>query len=325
MMELIVSTKDLSEVVEKISWKGDTRQVARTLEFSIVQKSSDKYLPKVTLAEGDEVLLKKDGAIIFGGILMDISMSVASGLVTYTALDLMFYINNSEINKVFSDTPENIAAWVCNYLEIPFGSAAKTGIQVYSPCLGKKAYDAIMSAYTAASRKNGKKYIPLMKNVNQLHVIKKGKYCGVVLEGTYNLLDANYKTSLQPMVNRVLITDKNGNPVRTVQSTDYPTDKYGTVQKIYKQQDEKDDEAEAKALMQGIEQSGSVTALSDTRAVSGYGIAIQEPVSGLYGFFYIESDTHTFINGMGEMQLTLAFSNMMDEKELDKTDDNKSA
>lgn len=320
MMELIVGTKDLSEVVEKITWKGDTRQVARTLEFSIVQKSSDKHLPKVTLAEGNDVLLKEDGVIIFGGILFDISVSAASGLVTYTAFDLMFYINNSEISKVFDDTPENIAAWVCNYLVIPFGSVAKTGITVYSPCLGKKAYDAIMSAYTAASRKNGKKYIPLMKKVNQLHVIEKGQYCGVVLEGTYNLEDASYRTSLQPMVNRVLITDKNGNPVRTVESSEFPTDKYGIVQKVYKQQDGKDDDAEAKALMQGIEQSGSVTALSDTRAVSGYGIAIQEPVSGLYGFFYIESDTHMFVNGKGQMQLTLAFQNMMDEKELDKTE-----
>ena len=35
----------------------------------------------------------------------------------------------------------------------------------------------------------------------------------------------------------------------------------------------------------------------------------------LFRSFYIESDTHTFEDGKEMMQLTLAFSNMMDEKE----------
>ena len=42
-------------------------------------------------------------------------------------------------------------------------------------------------------------------------------------------------------------------------------------------------------------------------------------VSGLYGKFYIESDSHTFTNSKSEMQLTLAFSNLMDEKEIPTT------
>ena len=43
---------------------------------------------------------------------------------------------------------------------------------------------------------------------------------------------------------------------------------------------------------------------------------VQESKSGLYGLFYIESDSHTFMDGKHEMSLTLAFENMMDEKEL---------
>ncbi|MPN27408.1 hypothetical protein SDC9_174841 [bioreactor metagenome] len=174
-----------------------------------------------------------------------------------------------------------------------------------------------MMAYTAASRKNGKKYIPLMQNVNQLCVIEKGAMCGVVLDGSYNLEDASYKSSLQGLVDRVLITDKNGNVVGKVENAEAQK-KYGVVQVVYKQEDGKDANAEAKALLQTIEQSGSVTAISDTRAVSGYAIAVQEPISGLYGKFYIEGDTHTFTNGKAEMQLTLAFSNMMDEQEIEQ-------
>ena len=67
-----------------------------------------------------------------------------------------------------------------------------------------------------------------------------------------------------------------------------------------------------------LEQTGSVTGCpGDSRAVSGYALIVQETTTGLFGKFYIESDTHTFTDGKHEMALTLAFSNMMDEKEIE--------
>lgn len=174
-----------------------------------------------------------------------------------------------------------------------------------------------MAAYTAASRKNGKKYIPLIKNATQLHVIEKGALCGAVLDGSYNLTEANYKTSLQNLVDRVLITDKDGNQIGVVEDT-AAQQKYGVVQTVYKQEDGKDAQTEAKALLQTLEQTGSVTGCQgDSRAVSGYALIVQETTTGLFGKFYIESDTHTFTDGKHEMALTLAFSNMMDEKEIE--------
>lgn len=315
--QLIVGSKDLSQVVEKVTWSGDTKQVARKLVFTVATKKSDRFLPKVTIGEGDNVLFKDGGKTLFGGPVFDIEKSATGNVTTYTALDLMFYINNSDVNKVFDDTPEAITAWICSHLGVPFGSAAPTGIKVYMPCLGKKAYEAIMMAYTAASRQNGKKYIPLMQNVNQVCVIEKGALCGAVLDGGYNLTEATYKTSLQKLVDRVLITDKDGNQIGMVENAEAQK-KYGVVQRVYKQEDGKDATTEAKALLQVIEQSGAVTATNDNRAVSGYAVAVQEAVTGLYGKFYIESDTHTYTDGKEEMQLTLAFSNMMDEKEIEK-------
>lgn len=313
--QLTAAGRDLSQLVEKVTWSGDSKQVARKLVFSIATRSTDRFLPKVTINEGDGVLFKDGGRTLFGGPVFDIEKSASGNITTYTAFDLMFYINNSDINKVFDDTPEAITAWICSHLGVPFGSAAPTGIKVYLPWLGKNAYEAIMTSYTTASRQNGKKYIPLMRNVNQVCVIEKGGLCGVVLDGGYNLTEATYKTSLQKLVDRVIITDKNGNQTSVLEDTGAQA-KYGVVQRVYKQEEGKDAAAEAKALLQTIEQSGTVSATSDTRAVSGYAIAVQEPVTGLYGKFYIESDAHTFENGKEMMQLTLAFSNMMDEREI---------
>ena len=61
------------------------------------------------------------------------------------------------------------------------------------------------------------------------------------------------------------------------------------------------------------------TVPNDFRAVSGYSIIVQETDTGLYGQFYIESDTHTFSCGKAQMDLTLAFENLMDEREIEET------
>lgn len=316
-MKLIAANRDISEIVEKVTLSGDTKQVARKLSFTIARKETDCYLPKVDINAGDQVtMLDDDGAALFGGTVFDVDKTASANVITYLAFDLMFYVLNSDVNKVFDDTPERITEQICAELDVPFGGAAKTGIKVYMPCLGKKGYEGIMMAYTAASRQNDKKYIPLMKDITKLHVIEKGELCGVILDGGYNLVDAKYKTSLQKMVNRVVITDSSGNVVNSVEDA-AARKKYGTIQKTYKQEDGKDALTEARAMLFTAEETASVSAVSDIRAVSGYALMVQEPVSGLYGKFYIESDSHTFENGKAQMDLTLAFSNMMDEIEIE--------
>lgn len=318
-MKLIVSGHDLSEVVEKITWSGDTKQVARELSFTVAHKADDPYLPKVKIDEGDPAqLLSDEGKILFLGPIFDIELSASGSVISYTAMDLLFYINNSEISHMFDGTPEEITAQICGELGIPLGAAAQTGIHVYMPCLGKGAYQAIMAAYTAASRQNGKKYIPVMK-ADKLHIIEKGALCGVVLDGSYNLTDASYSSSLRDMVNRVIITDKNGNQISATEDTE-SRQEYGTVQKVLQQEDGEDASSQARSLLKTFTQSASVTAVGDVRAVSGYAVIVQEAVTGLYGKFYIESDSHTFEDGKHEMQLTLEFELMMDEQEIEQTE-----
>lgn len=137
-ISLIVNGKDISELVETVTWSGDTKQVARTLNFTMAQKNTDKYLPKVNINEGDQVLFSQYDKALFGGIVFDIDKSATSNVVTYLAFDLMFYINNSELSKVFDATPESIASQVCSELDVPFGGAAATGMEIYLPVLQKR-------------------------------------------------------------------------------------------------------------------------------------------------------------------------------------------
>lgn len=316
-MQLIVGNYDISELVENIVWSGDTSQVARTLKVSAVRKEDFK------VKEGERIVLKEKNKIVFSGIIFDIDRTASSFVEQYLAYDLMIYINNSDINARFKGTPESITTQVCNLLGIRIGRLAKTGIQVSMPCFGKRAYEAIMAAYTVAARKNGKKYIPRVNEKNELEVIEKGELCGVVLDGEHNLIEATFKTSLQNMVNRVLITDKNNNIVKKIDDSGL-IGKYGVIQRVLKQEEKKDMTSEAKNMIKGAEYSGAANGLSnDFKAISGKSIIIREKETGLNGKFYIESDSHTFSAGKAEMSLTLAFENLMDEKEIEKESGNK--
>lgn len=320
-MELLTGGKDISQLVEKITWSGDTKQVARKVSFTIAKNKKDPDFPKVTINEGDEIIMKNDsGENVFGGIIFDIDKTSSSKVETYLAFDLMFYVNNSDVNKIFNGTPESITAEVAAELGITCGELAITGVQVSAPCFGKKAYEAIMMAYTVAARQNGTKYIPLMKNINQLCVVEKGILCGAIVTGDYNLVDSTFKSTLQNLVNRVLITDGNGNVVKTVEDAE-SIQKYGLVQKVLKQNDGADATQEATKSLVTVECSATATGVpNDFRAVSGYSIIVADPDTGLYGQFYIESDTHTFSCGKSQMDLTLSFENLMDEKEIESTE-----
>ena len=260
------------------------------------------------------------GKDIFGGIIFDIDKSASSKVETYLAYDLMFYINNSDVNKIFDGTPETIVPEICTELGIESGAMAATGVSISSmPCFGKKAYEAIMMAYTVAAKQNGSKYIPLMTNINKVSVLEKGTLCGAVMTGDYNLIEATYKSTLQKLVNRVLITDKNNNAIKTVEDA-ASIQKYGLVQRVLKQNDGEDATTQAQKMLVTVESSATVSGVpNDFRAVSGYSIIVQETDTGLYGQFYIESDTHTFSCGKAQMDLTLAFENLMDEREIEET------
>lgn len=323
-MKILVRDQDLSELVETITWSGDSGQISRKLEFTIAKNSLDPNMPNVTINEGDQVLFQADsGEFLFGGIIFDIEKTASSNLVRYLAYDLLFYVNGSELTKDYNGTAEDIARDVCGALGITAGTMAATGLVISNPCVKKTGYQIIQSSYTAAARQNGRKYMVTMEQVNRVSVIEKGQDSGVILTGDANLSEASYKTTLQNLVNRVLITDSKGIVVGTVEDTESQAS-YGLIQKIVEQEDGKDVTAEARNMLHGSDPSAAVTGLpDDVRAVTGYALLVQEAETGLYGRFFIESDSHQYANGEASMSLTLAFQNLMEEVEIDQPEEEK--
>ena len=94
--------------------------------------------------------------------------------------------------------------------------------------------------------------MPMMTEVNKVSVIEKGQDSGVIMTGDANLSEANYKVSLQNLVNRVLITDQKGAVISTVEDLESQA-KYGIVQKILEQEEKKDATQEAKNMLKNSE------------------------------------------------------------------------
>lgn len=65
-------------------------------------------------------------------------------------------------------------------------------------------------------------------------------------------------------------------------------------------------------------------ALGRIEAITGNSIVVRDEHTGLSGLFYIDGDSHTFVNNVYEMQMTIAFENIMDEKTEDAVKDNSS-
>ena len=112
-MKLLTVGKDISELIEQIKWSGDTKQVARTIQFTIAKNKKDKDFPTVVIDEGAEIIMQDDsGKDVFGGIIFDIDKSASSKVETYLAYDLMFYINNSD--GVHRDNTDNKKHLYCS-------------------------------------------------------------------------------------------------------------------------------------------------------------------------------------------------------------------
>jgi len=307
---------DISELVTSITWSGDYQQAARRLEVSIVASPTDYYLPKVNVALGNMLkLLTDDGKELFRGYVFYRERTTLG--VKLTAYDGLVYLTKSKGTYNFKKmTAEAITKKVAGDFGIQVGELASTGIVQSFIADSQRIYDIIMQAYSGASKQNGKKYMPIMKN-GKLNVIEKGKVkVKYLLSSDMNIQDASYSESIEDMINRVRIYDENKKLVGTVENAEW-VKLYGVLQDAYVKEKGKDAQTVAKSMLKGVERSASLMGvLGNVECITGYAVTVKEPYTGLNGLFYIDNDTHTWQDGQYTMSLGLNFQNVMDVKEI---------
>ena len=304
---------DCTEAVTKIVWSGDIKSASRTLEFDIIQAVYDKEIESVGITEGDTVSFFVNGKELFRGILIDVDKDSSSNEVKYTSKDIGFLLKN-KVAFNFNNVPtEKVAKDVIKKLGYNAGSIVSTGQKYTKVVTNSSGYDVIMAAYTEASKSNGKKYM-ITTNIDKFNVIEKGvKVLELQFNEEENLLKTQYKISLDKMVTRVVVTDKNGNKVSE------KIDK--ELEKLYKitvneiEQQNEGGNTNNKGITKP-EKSASLSGIGDISCVSGFGVNVKDSHTGLVGKFFIDSDKHTWSGGDYEIDMELNFENIMDEKEI---------
>jgi len=321
MLKLLIKnsgkTTDVSGLAPTITWSGDYQQCARSLEFGLLSSPTDKDIPVVKCSLGDAVSFEQDSTELFEGWIFSREKSTDGSTIDLGCFDRGFYLNKNEaFYKFTNSTPEAITRRVAADFGIPVGDIAQTGIKITRNFPGVSLYNIIETAYTLASQENGKKYHILFKGAKLCVIEKKVTDNTLIIEGGSNLMDATMSESIEDMVNQVTIYDNSGKHIKTVTNAE-AVKLYGVMQNYLEQSDSEDTAAKAQKLLKdnGVKQKITVDNLGNTANITGGTVVVHEPYTGVYGLFYINSDSHEWKNGLYLNKLTLDFKNIMDEQD----------
>lgn len=303
---------DITNLLINVAWSGDYKSCARKLEFSLISSPMDKNIPKVDIPIMSIISFYEDDNELFRGFVYEREKS-SDNAMSFLCYDYCAKLNDIKVSKnIKNQTASTIYNNFLTEYGLNKGDIIQANTGVTKVFLGVTAYDMIMTAYTEEAKTTGKKYMLYSKG-NKFYASEKGIVkLKLSFEEGKNILSSSFKESVSNMVNKVLIVDENGNKVSEVKNEEWHKT-YGLFQDVYKQQEGKDSNAEAKAMLKDIEQTCSLTGFGDTTCITGYGVQVKDTHTGLVGLFYIDSDTHTWEGGNYTIDLELNFKNIMNE------------
>lgn len=307
-------TFDVTGLYTKIDWAGDYRQCARTLSFGLIASPYDSKVPVVDCKTGCGVVMEEDGQKLFEGYVVSRTKSTAGNVLDVLCYDRGFYLKGIEAAKKFVGvTPEDAAKMLCAAYGIPVGELAVTGVKLSRNFPGYSLWDIIRTMYTLAGEATKKKYHIGFTGAKLQVRVKEPDKSTVVLAGSSNLIEAATTESIEKMVNSVAIYDKAGNLLQTMQNQEN-IKLYGLMQKVLKQTKESVAPKAQQLLDEGgVEQKITVDNLGNIACTAGSCVIVQEPYTGLYGLFYIDTDSHSWKNGVYTNKLVVNLKAMMDE------------
>lgn len=303
---------DITNLLINVTWSGDYKSCARKLEFSLISSASDINIPKVDIPLMSVISFYEDDNELFKGFVYEREKS-SDNSMSFLCYDYCAKLNDIKVSyNIKNETASSIYNKFLTEYKLNKGDIVQANTKIKKVFLGTTAYDMIMTAYTEEAKKTGKKYMVYSKG-DKFYASEKGIVkLKLAFEEGKNILSSSFKESVSNMVNKVLIVDDNGNKVSEVKNDDW-LKTYGLFQEVYKKQEDKDANAEAKAMLNGIEQSCSLSGFGDTTCITGYGVQVKDSHTGLVGLFYIDSDTHTWEGGKYSIDLELNFKNIMNE------------
>lgn len=304
---------EITEIITSLSITGEYRSCVRSCSFGIVHGYSDERTWLITIDVGDILKVIDKDKVMFQGPIWTKQKQTDGTSIDFTAKDYGIYLKKNKGSYNFKNmTAEAIAKKVCGDFDLSVGSLAITGKPISRIFQNASLYDIIMTAYSIGG---GEKMYYAKFEGELFYVLEKGKVECDPLKNGVNLLTSNVSESLESMVNRVRIYNKEDGLIKEI-SNGEDAALYGFMTEVIRVSSGSEDYAEkAQKKLAGIERKITVTNFGDSQYMTGRKVTVKEPYTGLSGIFYIDGDTHTWKNGIYTNKLTLNFRNIMDEKE----------
>lgn len=304
---------EVTEIVTQVQISGDYRSCSRSCAFGIVHGNYDERTWKIQMEVGDIFKVIDVDKVMFQGPIWTKATATDGTSIDFTAKDYgVFLTKNKGVYAFNNMTAEAIAAKVCSDFGVKVGSLAITGKPINRIFNNNNLYDIIMTAYTLGG--GDKKYF-LKFEGELMYVLEKGKTEVEPLESGVNLLTSSVNESLEGMVNRVRVYNKEDGLLKEF-TDDANTELYGFMTEVIRvSSDDEDFTQTAQKKLTGVDRKITVSNFGNSQYITGRKVTVKEPYTGLSGVFFIDGDVHTWKNGIYTNKLTLNFQNMMDEKE----------
>ncbi|RKW35013.1 MAG: hypothetical protein D8H95_47955 [Lachnospiraceae bacterium] len=299
-MKIIANDKDITNLCVNATWSGDIDERSRSLSFTYL------YNPKISMTLvkveiGNSINLFDDkNRLLYVGVVTEVSSSLSNSDVSITSRDVLWYLGKNRLAGVYKGSAETITRRILDEFNIPVGSLESIAIDKTIISTGDKTiYKAISEAY------GDNYYIAAVGE--KVEVRKKGSEVVAVISGNANLIDANYKKSMENMINRVIVLDDNNK--RVYETSAEENLKYGILQDVIKAEKDKDVSVSAKEKLVGINDTSNINAIGDFNVISGKAVIIQDTSNGFTGKFLVTGDSHSIGNGEHTMSLTVEVLN----------------
>lgn len=303
-------TRDVTELVQTVSWSGSDKQTARELSASLAVPRDGSVEPPA-LVEGASLTFRREGRALFTGPLVSATTSTDSSVVDLSALDNgRFLVGNEGWYQFKGVAPEAAAAAVCGDFGIPVASLAPGGATVSRKFPGVALDKIVRTMYALAAAQTGKRYLVRFTGDGALEVVEKPTSATLTIKSTMGVTNTWDISKLQ---NSVAIRTDTGALVRRVEDG-ASIGLNGQLEHVIIQRSGEDAGAEAQAWLEdhGLQQSLTVETMGDPRLISGNAVILRDTGAGASGLFWIESDTHTWKNKQYFTKLKLNFRDLAD-------------
>lgn len=307
---------DITNLVEKVKWKGRKGSSSRSIDVTIIDDNGYKHARSgIDVEKGHQCLFSYDGSELFRGIIMSQTQTNRKRM-RFTAYDNGIYLaNNKDTFTYENKTASEIFKDVCTRFGLPYTEVSACTYQI--PELTKArttAFDAIIDALGLDFDATGVRHYIISEKGKLKLLTRRENIMQWVIEVGQNLSSYTYTKSVEDVKTRIKMLSDEGT-VLAEEVNSSLEDKIGVMQDI-ERPDETLSTAQIKELCKSIldekstpERTLSIEAVGIPGVISGIGVFIIIKALELNRTFYVDEDIHIFEGNNHTMSLKLNYAN----------------